>query len=189
MTPSSSRRGVSAAEFMIATVILIAAIIPLYLMFQQTGDAGWRSEIAYKAMQVAREELEEIRLMPIFPRPGLPPEAVYQGHEWQSVAGKNLFARYADPAATAQGQPPRGGLDGRLSAPIFQYPESYRGIETWVKVIPAPIGGVPEDHPDARATRIVRLEVRWARAGVAAEAGSSGTQVYHTVVIDRGGLR
>ena len=56
----------SAVEVLIASIILAGAIIPLFLLFRKSGETSWRSEIAYKAMQVAREELEEVRLMPLF---------------------------------------------------------------------------------------------------------------------------
>lgn len=170
----SSRRGVTAVEVILASLILAGAIIPLYLMFRKTGETSWRSEIAYKAMQVAREELEEVRMMPLFSQEDA---ARYTGHNWQPVAGRNLFFNYLQRAT------PSGGLEN----PLFTYPDHYRGIETRVLVIQPPLQGAPEDHPEVRNTRIVRLEVRWQQKGQANDKGRAGTQVYHTVVVNRGG--
>ena len=164
----------SAVEVLIASIILAGAIIPLFLLFRKSGETSWRSEIAYKAMQVAREELEEVRLMPLF---APDPAARYTGHGWQPVAGRNLFFNYLQ----------RATPDGGLENPVFTYPDHYRGIETRVLVIQPPLQGAPEDHPEVVGTRVVRLEVRWQQKGQANDKGRAGTQVYHTVVVNRGG--
>ena len=164
----------SAVEVLIASIILAGAIIPLYLLFRKSGETSWRSEIAYKAMQVAREELEEVRMMPLF---SPDPAARYTGHGWRSVAGENLFFNYLQ----------RATPDGGLENPIFTYPDHYRGIETRVLVIQPPLDGAPDDHPEVMNTRVVRLEVRWQQKGQANDKGRAGTQVYHTVVVNRGG--
>jgi len=119
---------------------------------------------------VAREELEAIRLMPLFPGPNI---QVYEGHEWEPVAGKSLLFRELGDAA------PRGGM----AAPELTYPDHYRGIETRVGILPPPIQD--QDSMDYQNTRIVRLEVRWKMAGQAEEAGARGTQVYHVTVSRR----
>lgn len=152
------------------TIILMAGILPLYMLFRKSGETAFRSEIAYKAIQVARAELEEIRMMPVFEDGGQPG---YQGHEWQQVVGRHIFARVLGNAAA----------QGPLADPRLVYPPSYRGIETRVKVIPPPIQDT--DSADYRNTRIVRLEVRWQMEGKANKA-SAGTQVYHQVVVRRG---
>lgn len=170
----SNKRGVTAVEVLIASLILAGAIIPLFLLFRKSGETSWRSEIAYKAMQVAREELEEVRLMPLFPPD---PNDRYAGHGWQPVAGKSLFFNYLQ----------RATADGGLENPVFTYPDHYRGIETRVLVIKPPLQDAPDDHPEVRNTRIVRLEVRWQQKGQANDKGRAGTQVYHTVVVNRGG--
>jgi hypothetical protein len=176
MTPLNSfrRKAFSAVEVAIVTLILAAAIFPMYMLFRKTGETSFRSSIAYKAIHVAREELEEIRSMPIFPQPGVAEQDLYKGHDWEPVKGKNLFLRSLSGEAPAEG----------LEAEDFVYPESYRGIETFVRVI-AP--AIDPDSADRENTRIVRLEVRWKMRGKASNKGARGTQVYHAVVVRRGG--
>lgn len=173
MTRSSSfrRRGFSAVEAAIVTLIVAAAVIPMYLLFQRTGQTGYRSSIAYKAIHVAREELEEIRLMPLFAPSGVEP---YVGHEWEPVAGKPIFGR------ALLGEAPADGLEGE----DMIYPESYLGIETMVQVVAPP---VDPDTSDFESTRVVRLEVRWKLKGEAKDAAARGTQLFHVVVSRRGG--
>lgn len=172
MTPSSnqSRRGFSAVEACIVALVLGAAILPLYFLFRRTGETSFRSGIAYRAIHVAREELEEVRMMPLFPGPGIEP---YQGHDWEPVVGKPLFGR------ALFGEDPEG-----LDHEDLVYPPSYQGIETLVRIDQP---NVDPDTSDFENTRVVRLEVRWQLKGEARDKASRGTQLFHVVVSRRGG--
>lgn len=181
MTHCNRRRGVSAAEVLIISVIISGGLIPIYLLFQKSGETEYRNAIAYKAIHVARAELEELRAMrtQVLGGPGM--DSAYEGHDWEPVwdpatkQGKHLFHRYNVGKGFASG----------VDREELRYPDSYRGIETRV-VLKAPVG-VDPDSGIVQNTRIVRLEVRWAMAGQANAQGKRGNQVYHEVISFRPG--
>ena len=68
MTPSDRirRRGVSAVEIVLIILLVGAAFVPIYSIFIRTRETTFRSERSYLALHAAREELQEVRTMPLF---------------------------------------------------------------------------------------------------------------------------
>lgn len=58
------KKGTTAAEFMMATVILGLAIVPIFGIFGTSKTNVFKSKISYMAVHVARERLEELRQVP-----------------------------------------------------------------------------------------------------------------------------
>jgi hypothetical protein len=59
-----ARRAFSTAELVIATLILGAALIPIYSIFTSGSKTAGNSKYAYIAAQVARETMDELRTLP-----------------------------------------------------------------------------------------------------------------------------
>lgn len=180
------RKGVTLVEVMIAAVIMAAVLFPVYWFFVRSKAATTKSAMAYLAIQVAREELQEVRTMPLWgvparpatsTRPEIPEIPPYTGHDWQPVAGKRIFHISASDDAEL------GPLLSRL-----QYPGNYQGIETRVAVIPPQ--GAAEGDPEFERVRMIQLEVRWTEKGqaVGGTGGQEGTQLFRSVVVRRGVL-
>lgn len=64
MSASGPRNGHSFSELVIGAVILGAALIPIYSTFVSSSRTVSSSRLAYMAMQVARETMEELRQIP-----------------------------------------------------------------------------------------------------------------------------
>ena len=58
------RRGFSITEMIIGVLILGAALVPIYSIFISSSKAVSSSKLAYMAMQLARETMEELRQVP-----------------------------------------------------------------------------------------------------------------------------
>lgn len=58
------KKGTTAVEFMMATVILGLAIVPIFGIFGSSKTNVFKSKISYMAVHVARERLEELRQVP-----------------------------------------------------------------------------------------------------------------------------
>jgi len=170
-------------------LVIAVVIVPVYTAFVQTGETTVRSETAYRAMMVAREEMQELRTMPLWgvaarPAVGDKParEAVppYTGHDWEPVAGKHVLHLSSSPEVD------RAGLEG------ITYPEElYAGIETKAYVLaPSALAGdaIPEDHMDNQHLRVLRVEVRWQEKGEAERGGGLkvGTQLFSGLAVRRG---
>lgn len=166
------RRAFSFAEVAVLLMVLSICVIPLYFLFTRTGETAFRSEIAYKAIHLGREKLEELRTLPLFgdPARGVAP-ITGDPTRWIPVAGKHILD---DASSTDRGQ---------LGRDELKYPESYQGVEYRFVVRP---GAGLNGGEDPRV-RVIRLEVRWKMAGKAAEEAKSGTQAFHAVVVNRDG--
>lgn len=56
--------GATVAELVIATLILGAALVPIYSIFTNSSKAAGNSKYAYMTAQLAREMMEELRTIP-----------------------------------------------------------------------------------------------------------------------------
>lgn len=157
------RRGISSAEMIIAALILGAALVPMYQMFVKGTTTATQSRIAYMALHVAREELEEIRQIPLDPpRPGVPG---LSGHPWQRVGG-HLF-RWS---AASRG--PSG--NAVLANNQLTYPKEYERIWTKLEIVPV-------QPPDARMMKAV-LDVKWEETGTGSERKHEAISHFETIV-------
>jgi len=160
------RRAFSAAEVTIAALILGAALVPMYQMFVKGTTTATQSRLAYIALQVAREELEEIRQIPLPPpdNPTLP--GTLQPHDWTRVTG-HVF-RWSEPArAHAPDNPVK-------TDPKLVYPPDYQRVSTR-------LGLVDTVPPDPRYKRAV-LDVKWEETGQGSERGHDAISHFETIV-------
>lgn len=170
-------------------LVVAVAFVPIYSSFIRTGETTYRSEIAYRAVQVAREQLQEARTMPLWgiparpkvgDQPARPAVEEWKGfQEWRPVAGKHVLE-----LSTSSDQD-RGALE-RLTYPQ----ELYEGIETQLWVISpsnAPGATLPEDDMDAQHIRIISLKVRWQEKGEAEKGGQlkNGLQLFTALAVRR----
>lgn len=152
------RAGFSSVEFMMAAVILGAALVPMYSMFVRSSTTITRSRLAYTALQVAREEIEELRQLPF---------AAVVSHDWEPVTG-HLFRRTL---------PHRGQNTSPLAALPLNYPDEYKRIET--KVTVAPLTDAPSIPP--RYKEVV-VEVRYQETGEGSERQPPAISRFETLV-------
>lgn len=151
------RRGISAAEMVIAALILGAALVPMYQMFVKGTTAATQSRLAYMALHVAREELEEIRQIPL---------EQLKPHDWRKVKG-HLFQLSFDTRATAADNPIKA--DAKLV-----YPKEYERV--WTR-----LGLVETTPPDPRLKRAV-LDVKWEETGAGSERSKEAISHFETLV-------
>lgn len=157
------KRGISSAEMIIAALILGAALVPMYQMFVKGTTTATQSRIAYMALHVAREELEEIRQIPLDPpRPGVPG---LTGHGWERVTG-HLFRR----SQAARG--PSG--NAVMANNQLTYPKEYDRI--WTKLEIQPL-----QPPDPRMKKAV-LDVKWEETGAGSERKHEAISHFETIV-------
>jgi hypothetical protein len=143
----------------IATLILGAALVPMYQMFVRGKATATQSRIAYMAMHAGREELEEVRQLP-FDR------LAEAAHDWEPVRD-NLFRR------TLRW---RGGPINVLAAnPELRYPREYERIFTRLQVSDT-------DPPEPSRYRRVVVEIRWQEAGAGSEKRKEAISHFETIV-------
>lgn len=152
-----NKRGVTAAEMIIAALILGAALVPMYQMFVKGTTTATQSRLAYMALHVAREELEEIRQIPL---------EKLKPHDWRKVRD-HLFQLSFESRATAADNPVRA--DTRLV-----YPKEYERV--WTR-----LGLVNAEPPDPRLKRAV-LDVKWEETGVGSERSREAISHFETLV-------
>lgn len=158
VTEVKRRAGLSSVEFMMAAVILGAALVPMYSMFVRSSTTITKSRLAYTALQVAREEIEELRQLPF---------AAVVSHDWQPVTG-HLFRRTL---------PHRGGAASPINALPLRYPDEYKRIET--KVTVSPLADTPGIQP--RFKEVV-VEVRYQETGQGTEKQPPAISRFETLV-------
>lgn len=137
MAERTGSRGLSAVEVLLGLGLLSALFLPVYQLFVVGNELGFKSRLAYLAMEAAREEVDDLRVLA-----SLAPDRVADlKHDWRPV---------------------QGGLLGRLTAlagpgalPEMNYPDEYRRILTKVEIGPAEEG---EIYP-------VTVDVRWQETG------------------------
>lgn len=163
MTASSSRRGFTAAEFVIVLAIFGVGVTTLYTLFWRTSEQAFRSKWAYLAAHAAREELESLRTQNLFGRYG---SAAVGGHDWRPLLG-SMVEHIAETSVADRDE--------------FLYPDSYSRIETKVD-----IAGDPADRLLA-----ITLSVRYQKDGAdsygLADAAGNALPIgtYRTVIVNR----
>lgn len=118
-------RGISAAEVVVATLVLALALIPMLGVFFQSREVTYKSKLAYLALHVARERMEELRQIPFNAL-----DACDTGDTWVSTAG-SAFAH-----TKQHRNDPIDSSYGGLSKADFAYPAEYGRIHTRVRVAP-----------------------------------------------------
>lgn len=116
MSSLSARRAVSAVEVLLGIGLFVAVSVPVYQLIVSGRSMGFKSRLAYLAVQAAREEMDDLRIAAAL----APDKAKGLGHPWQPVTG-SLLARL-EPLA-------RPGDFPRLT-----YPAEYARIFTHVEL-------------------------------------------------------
>lgn len=142
------RIGATAVEFMMATVILGLAIMPIFGIFGSSRTATFKSRVSYMAIHVARERLEELRQLPFMMLEDL------SDNGWESAEGnvfkhtieqRNSRAVPVSTGGTASSGITVGGVAVSAAAAAsgsflqgddgsFDYPEEYSRIWTRITV-------------------------------------------------------
>ncbi len=117
-------RGHSAIEFMVATVILGLALIPMFGIFSRSREATFKSKISYMALHVARERLEELRQVPFFQLENL---ATTDWVRADGYAFKHTMETRNQVFGADKGKP-----YGDLEDDQYKYPKQYTRI--WTKI-------------------------------------------------------
>lgn len=131
----AARRAASAVEIVIATLVLGAALIPIYTIFTSGSKTAGNSKYAYIAAQVARETLEELRQLPFeeLERANLPNPTPVTGPLF-GMTGKLRIVPGGpeDPNGVANAQSP-------------QYPPEYARIRRTIVITPVDGTSIPKE--------------------------------------------
>jgi hypothetical protein len=157
------RRAISAAEMIIAALILGAALVPMYQMFVKGTTTATQSRLAYMALHVAREELEEIRQIPFDKLPLV-------AHPFQRVSG-HLFRRTLNTPTNPRGAPGSNpiGQNNQLT-----YPKEYERIFTQLRI--------EETSPQDPRMKKAILDVKWEETGAGSERKREAISHFETIV-------
>lgn len=168
------RRGASLAELVVATLVLGAALIPIYSIFTNSSKTAGASKYAYLAAQVARETIEELRQVPFDKLEELKTTAP------TTITGP-LFATTSRMRAVGGATDP----NGVATASSPSYPEDYKRIKRTINVEPVDGTGLPQAitgvAPKPRLKKIT-LDVFWEEQGGVAEKTRPGLQHYVTFI-------
>lgn len=154
----------SLVEILIASLVLVGALVPMYILFTGSSVSVFRSRISYMALHAAREELEALRQVP-------PSKLPKMRHDWEPVTGTVLRKCVPNVDDSGAVTVPTTGAGSAI-----EYPPEYARIQTKVGVSsiddqdPDPEVGVPA-HP--RLFRVM-LQVRWQEMGESTEEGGAG---------------
>ncbi|MBI4872228.1 MAG: hypothetical protein HY814_11750 [Candidatus Riflebacteria bacterium] len=170
---SPGRDAFTAVEVVIAILILVAGLIPMYFLFTGTQVSVFRSRVSYMALHAAREELEALRQVP-------PNKLINMRHDWEPLTGSVLRRVTAPDSA--------GATVATSAGPGLEYPKDYARIETKVEV--SSNAEADADIPQSTHPRLyhVLLQVRWQEMGKSEEEGGAGHRSalsrFHTVIAD-----
>ena len=169
----TSRSAFSIAEMVIATLILGAALVPIYSAFISSSRSVSSSRLAYMAMQVARETMEELRQIPVdklkeICTPGSTVTLPAMGD--QSLFGLTAKLR------TAKGSKEDPNEVGKSSP---KYPLEYNRIKVAIQIAPAD-STVAANQMETTALIKVTLDVTWEEQGGKNEKQRPGLMRYVT---------
>lgn len=105
------KKGTTAAEFMMATVILGLAIVPIFGIFGTSKTNVFKSKISYMAVHVARERLEELRQVPFMVLENLSDTG------WECAEG-NTFRHTTEQRNSRAAPVSTGGASGAVEGAI-----------------------------------------------------------------------
>ena len=153
--------GVSAAELTIAALILGAALVPMYQMFVKGTTTATQSRLAYMALHVAREELEEIRQIPL---------SDLKPHDWRQVKSPtqdHLFQLSFETRCKA--------ADNQVKADAtLKYPKEYERVRTRL--------GITDTEPPDPRLKLAVLDVKWEETGVGSERNKEAISHFETLL-------
>jgi hypothetical protein len=162
-------------ELVIAALILGLAIVPLYSAFISSSRSVFSSKLAYMAMHVARETMEELRQIPF--------EHLKEISTLGPLGGSPLFGLSVRMrAAKGAGDDPNG-----VNAAAPKYPDEYNRIKTKIE-FQAVTGSLPKDKLDGPdkldGVSLVKviLEVTWEEQGGRDEKQRPGLIRYVTFI-------
>jgi hypothetical protein len=162
-------RAFSIVELVIGCLILGGALVPIYSAFISSSRSVSSSRLAYMAMQVARETVEELRQIPV----DRLKEITTQG----AIGGQSIFALTAK-MRTAKGQR-EDPNDVIPNSP--KYPDEYNRIKTIISIAPAD-SAIPADKMTSAPLIKVTLDVTWEEQGGRDEKQRPGMMRYVTYI-------
>jgi hypothetical protein len=160
-------RGVTAAEVVMAALILAAGLVPMYSIFVKSSTTVTQSRFSYMALHAAREELEELRQIPFDQLP-------QAAHGFQPVTG-HVFRRSL---ASRRGGGPSNSV--RTHPDLQSYPADYGRILTKVDVTDLDPPG-PDLDPQKHMKRVV-LDVKWEETGSGSDRKKEAVSHFETII-------
>lgn len=159
------RCGFTMAELVIGVLILGVAIVPIYWAFISSSKTVTSSRLAYMAMQVARETMEELRQVPVDRLEEIKPD-------WTPVGPRPMFSFTAKMrSANRSDEDPN-----KVNAGSPSYPEEYRRIKTSIKLEKLVTSGKPPRLWKAT------VDVAWDEHGGSGEKHRPGLMRYVSLV-------
>jgi len=117
--PRTVEHAFSLVEVLVGMVLFTILFLPAYTLLVQSRDTTFKSRLSYFAVQAAREEIEDLRLLSRVKAA----EIERFGHDWQPVKG-NALDRLKPLAAPGQA----------LAVESLRYPDEYGHIFTRVEI-------------------------------------------------------
>lgn len=156
-------------EVLIASLILGAALIPMYMMFQQGSKTAVSSRLAYQTSQIARELMEEAQQVPQAKLADWVAK-INSGSDFKSVQGEIFRATAEVRDEPSGGDPADKALEGGL-----RYPDEYKRF--FVKLTLSDVGtGTPP-----KLKKLV-MEIKWQETGGTKEKDRSALQKFETIL-------
>jgi hypothetical protein len=139
-------------EVLIAALIMGVALVLIYSAFITSSRSVFSSKLAYMAMQVARETMDELRQIPI--------ERLREITTLGPLGGRSLFALTVKLRSIGDpGHDPNGVI---ANSP--RYPDEYSRIKTAIEFRTADGSPLPESLDGVRLIKTT-LEVTWQEQG------------------------
>lgn len=134
------RHGFSLTEVAFAIFIFVCLFLPAYTLFVQSRDTSFKSKLAYMAIQVAREEIEDLRIVT-----RVTEDYKTLAHGWRKVEGdvidRPLTERKDGPSLT-QVSLASPTEEDRKARKELTYPKEYGRIFTKLDVSETTDGSV-----------------------------------------------
>ena len=160
--PAARRQGFSLAEVAFAIFVFVVLFLPAYTLFVQSRDTSFKSKLAFMAIHVAREEIEDLRILT-----RVTDDYKTFAHGWRKVEGdvieRSLTDKKDGPSLTQVSlQSPTE--DDRKARKELAYPKEYERIYTKLEV---------NDSTDGNVYSCV-MHVQWQEKGETVNDQSKG---------------
>ena len=133
-------RGFSLAEVVFAVFIFVCLFLPAYTLFIQSRDTSFKSKLAFMAIHVAREEIEDLRILT-----RVTDDYKTFAHGWRKVEGdvvERPLTERADGPSLKQVSLASPTEEDRKARKELAYPKEYARIFTKLDVNDSTDGSV-----------------------------------------------
>lgn len=159
---TARRSGFSLAEVAFAVFVFVCLFLPAYTLFIQSRDTSFKSKLAFMAIHVAREEIEDLRIVT-----RVTDDYQTLAHGWRKVEGDVIerpLTGSKDGPSLSQVSLASPTEEDRKARKELTYPKEYARIYTKLEVNESADGNV---YPCV-------LHVQWQEKGEAVNDQSKG---------------